>query len=120
MPVINTNNAGNEELQVANNLNDEEEAESWNMTLQAMEQFVDMRYKPADKSTRIPKRLVGSLAILFLDGEWELAKIEQVATNDVYRYKLMASWEYCTFSFSEESHGRFSEAVIRWVLCVAY
>ena len=96
------------------------EEDSWVRALQATASLADSTVKPAVDSARLPKRLQGNYAIIFINGEWQLAKIEGPVKDreQWYRYKLTASWEYGTIHFSSESHGRRSESSQRWVLCV--
>jgi len=95
-----------------------DEEESWAMALDSAASLLDVAIKPAVDDVRLPKRLTGSYAFIFIEGEWELAKIEILVKDKLYRYKLTASWDYGIFDFSLECHGRRSESPKRWVLCV--
>ena len=95
-----------------------DEEESWASALQTAASLLDVVMKPAGADVRLPKRLTAAYAFIFIEGEWELAKIDVALQDKFYRYKLTTSWEYGTLDFSSECHGRHSKSTQRWVLCV--
>lgn len=98
----------------------EDEVDSWTTALEDA-LALDPPVAPVRDATRIPKRLVGCHALVFLAGEWDLVKIESSApgATTLYRYKTCSSRAYGHCAFTSDSHGRFSTATDRWVMCVA-
>jgi hypothetical protein len=89
---------------------------SWDIAIQAAANL-DPPRRPISTGIRIPSRLIGFYALIFMDGEWELAKIESIADGlhgSSYRYKM--NWSYGTHAFSTNLHGRDIESIRKWVL----
>eukprot|EP01032_Pedospumella_encystans_P012576 gene12576-14542_t len=95
------------------------EAESYKSCIQeAMD--LDVSRQVLTDAEKIPRRLVGNYALLLLEGEWEVVKVESSAPGAAgwYRYKVIVSCTYGLYSFSSDKHGRVPGESGRWVCLV--
>jgi len=86
-----------------------EEFESWEMAIQAASDFDPPHELPTGPATTIPRRLVGCIVLIFLDDEWNLAKVDRSEAVAGYRYQLLDSWEYGVHLLRVEDHGRLND-----------
>ena len=100
----------------------EDEEESWEMSLR---ETIHLKgsFVPLEGDTSVltlPRRLAGMHVLVFRNGEWDLAKIENAITaadqSVSYRYKVVNEWVYGNHSFTTNTHGRYNPSSSKWVL----
>lgn len=97
---------------------EEEEDESWHSAKHAALNLPHSM-SPSEGFSVTVNRLVGKYALKYIDGEWDVRKIDASRADNKYRYKVESTRAYGVSEFLSSAHGRGNPSDDRWVLLVS-
>lgn len=95
--------------------NDDEEEDSWQAALFAAENM-PQTLLPCEGFSVTMSRMVGKYALKYIDGEWDVVKIDASRDDAQYRYRIESNRLYGVSEFLSSAHGRKNPSIHRWVL----